>query len=163
MNNYVAAILCFLSLNVKLIYPAGGPRERNIFVERVVFPRVHNLWNNIRHRRSLGGSEWKIVELGDWILELESEGNLVIDPSLQAEWHEVDGNVTRADVVKCEFGSGMVRGLQTSWTAVTLCGFEINGYMNINGVGYTVRPLEANKSINAHVVSSIGAILLQLI
>lgn len=148
-NHAAGSFSCLLSLNVLFIYATGEARE---LVERVVFPRVHYLPNNFDFETSAR----KIVELGDWILDLQAEGNLGIESGLQAEWHGLDGNVTRTDVVECQYAYGAVRGSRSAWTAVTLCGLQINGYMNIEGVGYTVRPMEANNSANAHVVRSRG-------
>lgn len=121
--------------------------------ERVVYPRVYD-HREQRTRRSLRENVWKIVELGEWVLQLKSEGNLVIDRGVRAEWVGRDGNTTQTDVVECEHGRGVVRGTwTTSWTAVTLCGSMINGYMSVDGKAYTIRPVEANMTANAHVVS----------
>lgn len=89
-------------------------------------------------------SKLKIVRVGDWILELNAEHNLVLPSGFRSQWIYENETVDNK-VVECEYKSGVVRGAEgSSLAAVTLCGSEIMGYFNVGPGTYFVEPFNAS-------------------
>lgn len=94
--------------------------------------------------------EIELLKLGDWIVDLNSNNNLVIRPNLQVQWIS-DIKTSVAQVTRCEYKSGVITtNVENSSVILTFCGTDINGYLNINGESYFIEPF--NKTSKQHVL-----------
>lgn len=134
---YFVAIIVFLSAH------GTDPIISSSSAAIIVRPRIYE--KIIRRRRDIsdndGLEKLKMIEVGDWTLQLSPENNFVVAPSLQAEWVSGNGDVRARSVSECDYKLGVVRGLETtSRVAVTLCGRCVTGYINVSGVIFFLQP-----------------------
>lgn len=116
----------------------------------IVYPRIFE--KTIRRRRDIYSSVYtkestklKMMEVGDWTLELNSESNLVVAPALQAEWVASNGNITFKDL-QCDYKLGVVSSLETSSrAAVTLCGRHVIGYIAVGDLVFFLQPTNGSE------------------
>ncbi|CAH1372937.1 unnamed protein product [Tenebrio molitor] len=122
-----------------------NPPFSDDYVE-TVYPRIYE--KTIRRRRDIysnvymhESSKLKMIEVGDWTLELNPESNLVVAPTLRAEWVSGNADVTLKDLHQCDYKLGVVSSLQTSSrVAVTLCGRSITGYIGVGDFVFFLQP-----------------------
>lgn len=121
----------------------------------IVHPRISDALE--RRRRDINSNVYyeeenklKIVELGDWVLELDVNHNLVLPSRFASEWVSEDLTVQQRPK-KCDYNRGVVRGLSTTSTvAMAVCESEITGFVLIPGAVYFIQPF--NASSNSHVM-----------
>lgn len=121
----------------------------------IVHPRISDALE--RRRRDINSNVYyeeenklKIVELGDWVLELDVNHNLVQPSRFASEWVSEDLTVQQRPK-KCDYNRGVVRGLSTTSTvAMAVCESEITGFVLIPGAVYFIQPF--NASSNSHVM-----------
>ncbi|XP_056648197.1 A disintegrin and metalloproteinase with thrombospondin motifs 2-like isoform X3 [Diorhabda sublineata] len=104
-----------------------------------VFPRMEVK----RIKRSLGDGDVKVVKLGDWSLELESQGNLVLAPGLKTEWYKFNNVPILEEPKKCNYHMGVVKGMKgSSKAAVSICNTLFRGYFEVGNVVNFFEPLD---------------------
>ncbi|KAF5281477.1 hypothetical protein FQA39_LY17770 [Lamprigera yunnana] len=120
----------------------------------VVHPRVVEVFR--RNRRDINKNiyfdeenKFKIVELGDWILQLNTN-SFFLSNELITEW--IFGSSKKRHGVKnCDHNRGFVKGLEsTTNVAVTICDSELTGFILVSGAVYFIQPLE--NSSNLHII-----------
>ncbi|XP_015839228.1 A disintegrin and metalloproteinase with thrombospondin motifs 2 isoform X1 [Tribolium castaneum] len=141
--------MCPLLVGCLVIAILSGANSDSRFFDaysEIVYPRIFE--RTIRVRRDIYSNVYteesttlKMMEVGDWTLELNSESNLVVAPALRAEWVDSDGNVTFKDLSQCDYKLGVVRSLETlSRAAVTLCGRYVIGYIAVGDLVFFLQP-----------------------
>lgn len=121
----------------------------------IVRPRIID--GVVRRRRDINSNVYyeeenklKIVELGDWVLELNINHNLLLPPQLAGEWVSGDSTVYQR-LKQCDYKQGLVQGLGTTSTvAMAVCGSEITGFVLIPGAAYFIQPFD--RSNGSHII-----------
>lgn len=119
---------------------------------QTVYPRIYE--KTIRTRRDIYSnlythelSKLKMIEVGNWTLELNPESNLVVAPTLEAEWVSGNGDVTLKAIHRCDYKLGVVSSLEmTSRVAVTLCGRYVTGYISVGNFVFFIEPVNRGNS-----------------
>ncbi|KAJ8911665.1 hypothetical protein NQ315_014024 [Exocentrus adspersus] len=127
--NQINAALLDLSHgeNIKIVYPR--------LIERTVRKRRH-IERNIYYEEN---ENLKIIEIADFSLQLnsESEGNFLVAPGMKTEWIGFDGAKNMREPMKCDYHSGVVRGLESTSKAA-------------GGISHFLQPLE--EASGAHII-----------
>lgn len=131
---------------------------------QIVHPRIitdrtirrrRDIYSNIYIEESSG---FKVVEIGDWSIELNSIDNLLIRPGLQAEWISSNEKSSLKVIQQCNYKLGTVRAFETSSrAAIAVCNSQITGYVKIGDLMYFLQPL--NGSNDAHILYSIRLVV----
>lgn len=125
----------------------------------VVYPRVYNAIP--RRRRDINSNVYndgvedklKIVQLGNWVLQLNADHNLIFTEGFSSQWVNENGgkrkrrNPSQPSQV-CDYKIGRVVNGEETRVALTICGTEIRGYIHDGFHSYFVEP--ANNGSNAH-------------
>lgn len=120
-----------------LVQSLGDHHERDFVQVGLVRPKMY-----ARKRRD---APEEAIEVGDWTLVLNPESNLVVGPSLAAEWISRNGDVTLTALHQCDYKLGVVSGLEReSRVAVAVCGRCITGYINVGGTPFFLQPSNAS-------------------
>nr|XP_023012817.1 A disintegrin and metalloproteinase with thrombospondin motifs 2-like [Leptinotarsa decemlineata] len=114
---------------------------------KFVYPRVNveavRRKRDIIEEQSVDDGKVKVVEIGDWAVELGPENNLVVADGLQTEWINLGGRGELKAVERCDYHKGAVKGLESlSTAAVTLCGDLMRAYVGIGDVAYFLEPFD---------------------
>lgn len=88
----------------------------------------------------------KLIKVGDWLLELNPENNLLIRSNFRTEWVTNKGTARR-NGPDCDYKSGFVFGVKNSFAAITICDKEVSGYFDTGTDKYFVRPLKSPEHI----------------
>ncbi|CAG9864125.1 unnamed protein product [Phyllotreta striolata] len=119
-----------------------------------VFPDVQF----VRKKRGIDGIDdvtVKVVRVGDWSLELDSERNLLLSRGLQTDWLNSNDSPSRRPTKRCDYHAGVIKGLEkSSKVAVTLCGALVRGLIRVAGADYLVEPFD--ELTGEHVVYTSG-------
>ncbi|CAH1108058.1 unnamed protein product, partial [Psylliodes chrysocephalus] len=150
MNNNVHFIL--ISVLVLVIDRSEQTVDlKHVEYVKSVFPRV----NYVRKKRSIDDKESvqvKVVKVGDWLLELHSEDNLLFSRGLRTEWLDSsEDSHGRRPLKKCDYHVGVIKGLEAdSKVVVTLCGIFVRGYLDVDGDVYFLEPVD--ETTGEHIV-----------
>lgn len=118
----------------------------------IVFPKIYD--STKRRRRDITSSVHyeetvpsKIIELNDWILELDQEESSLNLHENFIIYYENEVDDVRIfengkDILeKCQFRFGKLQGFEDlSFVSVSICGSEIRGYLRIGHDSYLVEP-----------------------
>lgn len=121
----------------------------------IVYPQIFH--TSKRTRRDLSSNFFyeydehkKTLKLDDdWVLELQSKNNLIVPEHVQVQWIN-DKRTSRTLIAYCEYTSGIVSDAKNSFTVITICNNNINGYFKVDNEIYFIQPL--NSSSNQHVL-----------
>ncbi|KAK4883298.1 hypothetical protein RN001_006617 [Aquatica leii] len=120
----------------------------------IVYPRISDAVK--RRRRDINSNVYyeeentfKIIELKDWVLELNNN-NLLLAPQLKIHWVLENSTLTQP-VKQCQYRNGVVKGLETSTSvAMSICDSKIIGSILMPGVTYSIEPFEGPP--NSHIM-----------
>lgn len=93
----------------------------------------------------------KAIKLGDWLVKLSEDSNMVIPKEFVVEWIMSDDTKSYGALQECSFNRGVILGLSDeSAAALTVCGKEVMGMVYSGGIPYFVEPL--NESTGEHLM-----------
>lgn len=98
-----------------------------------------------------------IIELKEWILEVENNPVLLVRDGLEVEWVTRGRRGSVGTTESCKMQTGTVRGHVNSFVAITTCddfpvdgngAGDMTGLIQVKGDSYFIQPLEFNDGLN---------------
>lgn len=138
-----------------IVYPVDSQTTSDSI--SYVYPKIYNVIR--RRRRDINSNVYyevedklKTVRLGNWVLELNADHNLIFTEGFSSQWvndaGEFDERNSTTEI--CDYKIGRISNKEKSTVALTICGTEITGFFWDGFDTYFVEP--AKVSNNGHVL-----------
>lgn len=140
----------------RLFYNDNIFNDDDISYYEIIYPKLFH--KSKRTRRDLTNNLFyeyedrkKYIKFNNnWLLELQTENNLIVPKNVKVQW--INDKITTDTLISnCEYTSGTLLDVENSFSALTICNNDINGYFNVDNEIYFVQPL-LNSTKNEHIL-----------
>lgn len=145
-RGYKFLLLCVITL-LKFLYTT---QQKISLLEagekKFIIPKIYEKTFRVKREIVEGNVSERIttkfIEIGDWLVKLDSEDYLFLGPRFVVEWVNSNNSRTLEKLYGCTFHTGSVQGLELSQAVVTLCGSLVTAFLSVGVDSLFVEPVD---------------------